>query len=478
MWDARTPPTPISGTDGGLRMKRTLIRNGRVVTVDPALGDFDDCDLLIVGDRIAEVRPNIAADVDEVIDARDKIVIPGLINAHLHTWQTGLRSIGSGWTGPDYHRIMHGNMGTRFLPDDNYVGTLLGAIEQLSGGVTTVFDWCHDITSLDYAHRSIDALEEVGIRAVFGHGSAKPNAAPGERPFTHVPHPRERVEALRNGRLASDDRLVTLAVAILGPQFSTPEVVEHDFRMVRDLDLLSSSHAARRPGDWVSPEGFHIPAKLGLLDHRHNVVHANYIGDEELKLIVDCGASVTVTANIEVHVHPMDPVSGRLLALGAMPSLGIDSVPLANSDFFNEMRLAMLYQRALDLRTAYRSGGPPLDRLPVPPRQVLEWATIGGARALCMEDRIGSLTPGKQADVVLIDGLALNMFPVHEPTFSAVQQAHAANVDTVLVDGIVRKRGGKLVYADDLLARRREELLHSVSRIIAESGYGSAAIGS
>lgn len=452
-------------------MTRTLIRNGRVVTVDPALGDFDDCDILVVGDRIAEVRPNIVADVDEIIDARDKIVIPGLINAHLHTWQTGLRSIGSGWTGPDYHRIMHGNLGTRFLPDDNYIGTLLGALEQLSGGVTTIFDWCHDITSIDYAHRSIDALEETGIRAVFGHGSAKPNASEGQLPFTHFPHPRERLEALRKGRLSSDDGLVTLAAAILGPQFSIPEVVEHDFRMVRDLGLLSSSHAARRPADWVSPEGFRIPAKLGLLDARHNVVHGNYIDDAELQLIVESGASVTVTANIEIHVHTMDPVSGRLLELGAMPSLGIDSVPLANSDFFNEMRLAMLYQRAVDLRTAYRAGGPPLAKLPVPPRQILEWATIGGARALCMEDRLGSLTPGKRADIVLIDGLALNMFPVHEPIFSTVQQANAANVDTVLVDGVVRKRGGKLVYDDALLARRRTEMLHSVSRIIAESGY-------
>jgi 5-methylthioadenosine/S-adenosylhomocysteine deaminase len=450
---------------------RILIRNGRVVTVDPALGDFDDCDILVVDDRIAEVRPNIVADADEIIDARDKIVIPGLINAHLHTWQTGLRSIGSGWTGPDYHRIMHGNLGTRFLPDDNYIGTLLGALEQLSGGVTTIFDWCHDIASIDYAHRSIDALEETGIRAVFGHGSAKPNAAEGQLPFTHIPHPRERLEALRKGRLSSDDALVTLAAAILGPQFSIPEVVEHDFRMVRDLGLLSSSHAARRPADWVSPEGFRIPAKLGLLDARHNVVHGNYIDDAELRLIVESGASVTVTANIEIHVHPMDPVSGRLLELGAMPSLGIDSVPLANSDFFNEMRLAMLYQRAVDQRTAWRAGGPPLAKLPVPPRQVLEWATIGGARAVGMEDRLGSLTPGKKADIVLIDGLALNMFPVHEPTFSTVQQANAANVDTVLVDGVVRKRGGKLVYDDGLLAQRRSEMLHSVSRIIAESGY-------
>ncbi len=138
-------------------MGKILIRNGSVVTVDPNLGDFPVADVLVIDDRIVEVRPDIVAEVDETIDATDKIVMPGLVNAHLHTWQTGLRSIGASWSGPDYHRLMHGNMATRFLPDDNHVGTLLGALEQLSGGVTTLFDWCHDIVSIDYAHRSLSS---------------------------------------------------------------------------------------------------------------------------------------------------------------------------------------------------------------------------------------------------------------------------------------------------------------------------------
>ncbi len=452
-------------------MVRTLIRNGQVVTLDAAIGDFPSADILVIDDRIAEVRPGIEAEVDCVIDASDKIVLPGLVNAHLHTWQTGLRSIGAGWTGPDYHRNMHGNMATRYQPEDNYIGTLLGALEQLSGGVTTLFDWCHDITTLNHALRSVDALEESGIRAVFGHGSAKPRAAEGDVPFTHKPHPRSRLEELRRGRFTSDDRLVTLSAAILGPQFSTPEVTEHDFRMVRELDLRSSSHAARRLVDRVSPEGFYIPARLGLLDHKHNVVHGNYLDDDELKLIVDCGASVTVTATIELGVHTHDPVTGRLRKLGAMPSVGVDSIPAANSDLFNEMRLAMMYQRAIEHRDNLARKGDPLSQLPVRSREVLEWATIGGARALCLEDTIGSLSPGKKADIILIDGLALNIFPVHDPVHTVVQQASALNVDTVLVDGIVRKRGGKLLYDESILADKRALLLESAMRIRAEAGY-------
>jgi cytosine/adenosine deaminase-related metal-dependent hydrolase len=466
------------------RVSRILIRNGRVISVDPTIGDFPTGDVLVTGDRIAEVRAGIEADADLTIDATGMIVMPGLVNAHLHTWQTGLRSIGGGWSGPDYHRLMHANMATLFRPEDNYLATLIGALEQLSGGVTTLFDWCHNITTLEHAERSADALEESGLRAVFGHGTAKPGAVfsggttkPVDDgvPFTHRPHPRERIEALRTGRFASDDRLVTLAMAILGPQFSTPEITQHDFRLAKDLDLLSSSHAARRPTDWMSPRGYRVAAEVGVLNETHNVVHGNYLGDEELKLVVDSGASVTVTSMIELHVHPVDPVTGRLRALGALPSLGVDSIPAANSDMFNEMRFAMMFQRAVEHRVNYRNGGPPLARLPVRSREVLEWATIGGARALRLESLIGSLTPGKKADIILIDAGALNLFPVHDPIHSVVQQANAFNVHTVLVNGELRKRNGALLFDQMTLRQRQLELENSARRIVKESGYQAVA---
>lgn len=461
-------------------MKRTVIRNGSVITVDQKIGNLPRGDILIVGDKVVEIRPEIDAEVDETIDASGMIVMPGLVNAHLHTWQTGLRSIGGGWSGSDYHRLMHANMATLFRPEDNYLATLMGALEQLNGGVTTLFDWCHNITTLEHAERSVDALEESGIRAVFGHGTAKPGAvfsqgtaqAIGDDvPFSHKPHPRERVEALRRGRFASDDRLVTLAMAILGPQFSTSEVTLHDFRLAKEFGLLSSSHAARRPEDWMSPNGFRIAADAGLLNETHNVVHGNYLGDDELKLIVDSGASVTVTSMIELHVHPRDPVTGRLRRLGALPSLGIDSVPAANSDMFNEMRFAMLFQRAVEHRANHLAGNPPLAKLPVASRDVLEWATVGGARALRMERSIGSLAPGKKADIILINGRALNVSPIHDPIHSVVQQANAFNVDTVLVDGVVRKRGGRLLFDEGVLRTRQADLEASARRIVEESGY-------
>jgi len=451
-------------------MDRLLIRNGCVISMAPDIGNFRSADVLIQGNCIAAVAPDLEADAAEVIDARGMIVMPGLVNAHLHTWQTGLRAVAAHWTGPDYHRDMHGNLATRFLPEDNYIGNLVGALEQINAGVTTIFDWCHNITTLAHAERAVDGLEESGIRAVFGHGTAKPPHATDETPFTHRPHPRERIMALRNGRFTSNDRLVTLAMAILGPQFSTPDVTQHDFRLARELGLRSSSHAARRPSDWVSSEGYRVASDIGALGPDHNIVHGNYIDDEELQLILDCGASVTVTSLIELHVHPADPVAGRMRAAGAMPSLGVDSIPAANSDMFNEMRAIYLFMNAAAHRVNYREGKPPLAALPVGPRDILTWATIGGARALGLESMIGSLTPGKKADVICLRATDLNLAPVHDPVLSVVQQANGANVDTVIINGHVRKRNGRLLYPPDRLASKSAQLAASAARIIEEAG--------
>jgi cytosine/adenosine deaminase-related metal-dependent hydrolase len=186
-------------------MKRVLIRCGWLVTLDPKLGDFKNGELLLNGNRIEAAGRNLGATADETIDASDKIVMPGLINAHMHTWETALRGIGSEWLSADYFKNVHGNLATRYNAEDNYVANLIGALAQIDAGVTTLVDWCHNITSLDMAERAIDGLADSGIRAVFAHGTAKPLSQTEGTPFFQIPHPRDRVEHLRKGRLASDD---------------------------------------------------------------------------------------------------------------------------------------------------------------------------------------------------------------------------------------------------------------------------------
>ncbi|MBN8940527.1 MAG: amidohydrolase family protein [Rhizobiales bacterium] len=452
-------------------MKRTLIECGWLVTMDDTIGDHRNARLLIEGSRIVAAGKGIEANADVVIDASDMIVMPGLIDAHVHTWQTGLRAIGSEWLGPDYHANIHANLATRYGPDDNYIGNLIGALSKIDSGTTTILDWCHNLTSLHHAERSVDGLEESGIRAVFAHGTAKPPTRPGELPYTHVPHPRDRIEALRNGRFASDDRLVTLAMAILGPHWGTYEVAEQDLRLARELNLLSSSHATRKIPDQVAPGGYKKLVEAGLIGPDHNLVHGNYIEDDELKVLVEAGASVTGTVLVELHGHAAEPVTLRVRNFGGMPSIGIDVEPIVTGEMFREMQAALLHARWASLRDNAAAGKPPLKTIPIRSREALAWATIGNARAIGLEDQIGSLTPGKKADIVMLRANDLNLFPVHDPLLSIVEQASAGNVDTVIIDGIIRKQAGRRVFPDDVLAQRKVELVASVERVMRDGSF-------
>ena len=165
--------------------KRVLIRCGWLVTLDPAIGDHKGGEVLFRGDRIEAVGRHLDATADEVIEAADKIVMPGLVNAHMHTWETALRGIGAEWMTADYLEHMHLNLATRYRPEDNYLGNLIGALAQIDAGVTTLVDWCHNITSLELAERAVDGLIDSGIRAVFAHGTAKPPTREGG----HTIHP-------------------------------------------------------------------------------------------------------------------------------------------------------------------------------------------------------------------------------------------------------------------------------------------------
>ena len=450
-------------------MSKVLIKGGWVLSMDPDIGDIEGGDVLVESDRIAAVGRELDAGGAEVVDAGRMIVIPGFVNAHIHTWQTGLRGLAGNWISRDYHLNVHGNLATRFGPEDSYLGTLVGALGQINAGTTTIMDWCHNNATPAHTDRSLDALEESGIRAVFGHGTVKPPQAPGQPHFSEIPHPRSEIERLRKGRLASDGGLITLAMAILGPDFSTGEVTLEDFRLAREYGLLSSSHVWNKPSR-ISKEGFFPVAEAGLLGPDHNVVHGNFLTDEELDVIVDCGASVTVTPTVEMQTSEGDPLTGRVTSRGAMPSLGADTEVFVAGDMFHVTRFTMQAQRALDHRAA-AARGEPLDRLTVSPREALTWATVGGARALMLEDRIGSLTAGKQADITLIRADDVNIGPIIDPVQAVVLYADTSNVDSVMIAGRFAKRNGALAFPTDVLARKQSDLAESTRRIFQAGDY-------
>jgi cytosine/adenosine deaminase-related metal-dependent hydrolase len=456
-------------------MTRMLVRCGWVVSMDEEVGDLTDAEILIEDDEIAAIGKNLGAASDETVDASDMIVMPGLVNAHMHTWEYGLRGFGAAWLSADYHKNIHGNMATRYQPEDNYVANLVGALDQINNGVTTLFDWCHNLRNLEMAERSVDALEESGIRAVFGHGTAKPPQRPGDRHYSEVPHPRERIEALRKGRFASDDRLVRLAIAMLGPDQSTAEVMLHDYRLAREFGLLSTAHSFAPPERRLIPDGLRLLAEHGLLGPDHNICHGNYFSDQELKTAIDAGVSVTPTVLVETRGKAPRPLTGRARALGALPSLGIDTPPMVSADMFDETRMAFHDLRRTLFLDNEAAGGEQFTQAPLGAREALRWATLGGARALMLEDKIGSLKPGKKADMIFLRAGDLNLHPIHDPVAAIVNLASGRNVDAVIIDGAFRKRNGKLLFPERVLAKRQSELAESANRIIREAGLALAA---
>jgi cytosine/adenosine deaminase-related metal-dependent hydrolase len=451
-------------------MKRVLVQCGWLVTLDPAIGDFKGGELLYADGEIAAVGRHLDATADEVIDARNKIVMPGLVNAHMHTWQTALRGIAAEWMSADYFRNVHGNMATLYKPEDNYLGNLVGALAQIDGGVTTLVDWCHNITTIEHAERAVDGLLDSGIRAVFAHGTAKPLSQTTGTPFTHIPHPRDRIEALRKGRLSSNDGRVKLAMAILGPDWGAWEVVAHDIRMAREFGLYSSSHTRRRE-DCVVPDGYARMAREGLLGPDHNLVHGTSYDWADLKVVVDSGATLTSTALVELHHHIGDTMVAAYREAGGKPSLGIDVELYGTGQMFREMQAALLFARGKEARNNALRGNSPLKTIPVRSREALEWATVNGARAFGLDGRIGTLSPGKKADIVMLRADDLNMTPVWDPIYSIVEIAGAGNVDTVVIDGVIRKQDGELTFPADVLRSRLDELRESGARIMREGRY-------
>ena len=423
--------------------QRTLIRGASIVTMD-AQGDLPLGDLLVTGDRITEIAPTISVDDAQVVDATGCIVIPGLVNAHMHTWQTALRGVAANWTLLQYFKNMHAGLATVFTPDDLHIATLVGALNQINCGTTTLVDWCHNNPTPAHNDAAVAALLRSGIRAAFFHGTPKPDPQPGETPFWERPHPRAEVERLL--RIHQGRPLLSIHAAVLGPHYSTLEVALHDFRMARDLGLIASMHQGGGPAR--TPDGWERLEEAGLLGEHINIVHGHALSDAQLARFCELGMSFSAAAESEMSQGHGHPLTGRLRALGRAPSLGVDLESVMSGDMLSQARIALGIQRSLD-NVAHREAHgsiPPTSTITT--REALAWVTIEGARMLRQQDRIGSLAPGKQADLVLVRADTLNMQPVHDPVSAVVMQASLANIDSVMVAGQWRKRGGRVLDAD------------------------------
>jgi cytosine/adenosine deaminase-related metal-dependent hydrolase len=424
-------------------MSRILIRGATVLTMDTQ-GDLPRADILVTDDRITEIAPSLQVDGAEVVEAAGCIVIPGLVNAHMHTWQTALRGVAANWTLLEYFKNMHAGLATVFQPQDLHIATLMGSLNQLNCGTTTLADWCHNNPTPEHNDAAVQGLLESGIRAAYFHGTPKPDPKPGETPFWEVPHPRAEIERLLKKHQGNP--LLSIQAAVLGPHYCVLDVAMADFRMARELGLIASLHqgggAARTPDGWEKLEA------AGLLGDNINIVHGHALTEEQLQRFCELGMSFSSAAESEMSQGHGHPLTGRLRKFGRAPSLGVDLESVLSGDMLSQARIALGIQRSLD-NVAYREAHgtiPPTST--VTTREALSWVTIEGARMLKQEHRIGSLAPGKQADLVVIRAGDLNMQPVHDPVSSVVMQASLANIDSVMVAGRWKKRDGRLLGVD------------------------------
>lgn len=433
-------------------MASTLIRGACVITLDQQ-GDLPNADILIEDDCIRRIAPRIEANADEVVQAEGYIVIPGLVNAHMHTWQTALRGVAANWTLLEYFQNMHAGLATVFEPEDLHIATLVGALNQINCGTTTLVDWCHNNKTPEHNDAAIDGLLQSGIRAAFFHGTPKPDPKPGEAPFWETPHPRAEVERLL--KVHQGKQLLSIGCAILGPHYATLDVTLHDFRMARDLGLITSMHQGGGPAR--TPQGWQVLEAQALLGSHVNIVHGHALSDDQIKTFCDLGMSFSAAAESEMSQGHGHPITGRLLALGRAPSLGVDLESVLSGDMLTQARVSLGMQRTLDnqmYRAEYGSI-PPTSTIRT--RQALEWVTIEGARMLGRLSTIGTLAEGKQADLVMISAGDLNMQPIHDAVSTVVMQTSLSNIDSVMVAGRWKKRHGRLlnVNTEPLLERLR-----------------------
>lgn len=424
---------------------RILITNGTVVSVDPELGELTGADVLVVDGRIEEIGVGLSVENCEVIDATDMIVMPGFVDSHRHIWQAAIRNIGSDWTHGQYLTGIHLGLSKLFRPQDTYIGNLLGTLEALDGGITTILDWSHNIDTPDHADAAVSALLESGSRAIFAHGGG---ATMWNLP-SNVPHSRD-VLRIRDQYFSSADQLVTMAFAMRGPQFSTPETATEDFKLAQELGTRITIHNG--DGEWGKSRPVAWMHEHGMLSELVTHVHCCSLATDELAMIADSGGSASVSADVEAQMGLGWPATGRLLEAGIRPSLSIDVCASNGSSMFNAMKATIGIQRGLDNAAEEHAGEQAGLKLTC--QDVIEFATIEGARAVGLGDQVGSLTPGKQADIILVRADDLSMTPLNNPTGQLVYNAHAGMVDTVLVAGKVVKRAGELVGVDTARIRR------------------------
>jgi cytosine/adenosine deaminase-related metal-dependent hydrolase/ribose/xylose/arabinose/galactoside ABC-type transport system permease subunit len=432
---------------------KTLIRGGTVLSMDPALGDLSSGDVLIEGEKILAVGPDLSNGEVEVIDAEGMIVMPGFVDSHRHIWEGLLRNIGTdvpleGRT--SYISFVLHKLAPAFRPEDAYVGNLVSALGAIDAGITTLLDWSHIQDSPAHTDAVIQALNDSGLRAVFAYGFPWWGKWEERQPSWFVRAATEH--------FSSKDQKLTLALAAPGPEFTDFEITRDHWKLARETDARITTHVG--VGSYGQDGKLQEFGEAGLLGADTTYIHCTTLNDTEIQMIVDTGGTVSLASPVEMMMgHGMPPIQ-KFLDRGLRPSISVDVETNVPSDLFNQMRSVLGLQRAI----ATAEG-----KAPVSTREVLGYATVEGAKANGLESKVGSLTPGKQADVILLRTDRMNVTPLNDPATAVVAGMDTGNVDTVLIGGRVMKRHGQLLHVD--WPALRDKAAESRDFVIDKSGF-------
>jgi cytosine/adenosine deaminase-related metal-dependent hydrolase len=416
-----------------------LIRGGTVLSLDRAVGDHEAADVLIEGGRISAVRPNISAPNAEVIEAGNMIVMPGFVDTHRHMWQGYLRNVLPDGSLQDYIQTVQRKFGATMTPEDVYIADLLSALGAIDTGVTCVLDWSHIHISPEHTDAAIKALQESGVRAVFAYGT--PQTATGrwqDAPRNRYP---DDIARLRRQYFNSDDQLMSLFLASPG---GAPDQVMPIWRKAREVGARITIHVG--VGEFGRSAFLEKMNAIEPLKSDTTYIHCCTLNDTEWKLIRDSGGTISIAGYVETLMGHGNPPTQKAIDMGIRPSLSVDVETSVPNDFFTQMRTVFSLQK--NEVWARRLAGDKNPPAFLKVRDVLGFATVEGARANGLERRIGTLTPGKAADVILLRHDLINVMPMNNAVGAVVTSMGPQNVDTVLIGGKVMKRNGALVGVD------------------------------
>ena len=423
-----------------------FIRNAYVVTMAPpgapGAADLPNGDVRVENGEIVEVGMGLTPPPGAtVIDGNGFILMPGMVDTHWHMWTSLLRNMSGNKPEHGYFPTTTA-IGNVYSPRDMYYGTLLSSAEAVFSGVTTVHDWCHNIVTPQHAEEDMRALQETGIRARFCYGPAR------RTPFTEAIDLANLENLHRNWKSLSNEGLLTLGLGWRGVQFP---IRQPDGRFeLKPLpeDVYRKEHAAAMKlgipisvhlNSTVNDQG-HVAAlqKQGLLVKDLQIIHGISTTAEEMKMMAAVGAVASVSPFSEMRIGFGVPKIAEFIDNGVTMGISVDTTPLTgNADMFGIMKIVQNIE-----------NGRASSEFKLPAKRVVELATIEGARSLGLADRIGSIEKGKRADMLLVNARDINMGPFTDPYYMLVDSAQAWNVDTVMIDGRILKRGGKLTSID------------------------------